>query len=73
MDSDLTPEELEWLRTLDVGAPVKPDLPPPVADRLVALGLAIRLVEGGLQLTTLGREHLSGPKTGESSVVAPDR
>jgi hypothetical protein len=73
VDSDLTREELDWLGTLDVDAPVKPDVPSPVADRLVALGLAIRLVEGGLQLTTLGREHLSGPKAGESSVVAPDR
>ena len=73
MDPDLTREELQWLRTLDIDAPAKPDVPPPVAERLVARGLAIRLVEGGLQLTTLGREHLSGPKSGENSVVAPDR
>ena len=73
MDADLTHEELDWLRTLDVDAPVKPEVPQPAAERFVALGLAIRLVEGGLQLTTLGREHLSGPKSGENSVVAPDR
>jgi hypothetical protein len=38
---------------------VKPDLPSPIGDRLVGEGLAIRLVEGGLQLTSLGREYLS--------------
>ena len=73
MDPELTPEELDWLRTLDVDAPVKPDVPAPIAERLVTLGLVIRLVEGGLQLTTLGREHLSGPRATEDSIVAPDR
>lgn len=58
MDSKLTAEELEWLRTLDTDAPEKPDLPGPIGDRLVEHGLAIRLVEGGLQLTAFGREHL---------------
>ena len=59
MDSKLSPEELDWLRQLDTDAPVKPDLPAPIADRLVEQGLAIRLVEGGLQLTAFGREHLT--------------
>ena len=59
MDSKLSPDELEWLRQLDTDAPIKPDLPAPIADRLVEQGLAIRLVEGGLQLTAFGREHLT--------------
>ena len=62
MDKPLTPEELDWLGQLDTEAPVKPELPPAVGERLVSLGLAIRLVEGGLQLTTLGRERLSEGK-----------
>ena len=60
MDAKLTAEELDWLSRLDTDAPVKPDLPSPIGDRLVDEGLAIRLVEGGLQLTALGREYLSG-------------
>jgi hypothetical protein len=60
MDAQLTQEELDWLRQLDTDAPVKPELPPAIAERLETLGLAIKLVEGGLQLTTLGRERLSG-------------
>jgi hypothetical protein len=55
----LTDEELEWLGKLDTEAPVKPDLPAPIGDLLVEHGLAIRLVEGGLQLTALGREYLT--------------
>lgn len=64
MDAKLTAEELEWLEKLDTDAPVKPDLPAPIAARLVEQGLAIRLVEGGLQLTALGREYLDGDKGG---------
>ena len=63
MDAPLTPEELGWLRQLDTDAPIKPELPAPVGERLVHLGLAITLVEGGLQLTALGRERLSDAKT----------
>ena len=59
MDAKLTAEELEWLSALDTDAPRKPDLPTPIAEQLIAKGLAIRLVEGGLQLTALGREYLS--------------
>ena len=59
MDAKLSEDELTWLRKLDTDAPVKPDLPGPVADRLVDEGLAIKLVEGGLQLTALGREYLT--------------
>jgi hypothetical protein len=62
MDTQLTPQDMDWLRQLDTEAPVKPELPGPIADRFVALGLAIKLVEGGLQLTTLGRERLSESK-----------
>lgn len=58
MASTSSAEELDWLRQLDTDAPVKPDVPAPIGDRLVEQGLAIRLVEGGLQLTTLGRERL---------------
>ena len=59
MDAPLTAEEIEGLERLDTVDPHKPELPEPIAARLVELGLAIRLVEGGLQLTTLGRERLS--------------
>jgi hypothetical protein len=59
MDAPLTSEELDWLRQLDTDAPIKPELPAPIGKRLVDLGLAITLVEGGLQLTALGRERLS--------------
>lgn len=58
VDPKLSAEELDWLRRLDTDAPVKPDLPAPVASKFVEQGLAITLVEGGLQLTTLGRERL---------------
>jgi hypothetical protein len=54
----LTPAELRHLRSLSTVEPVKPELPKDVAARLVNLGLAIALVEGGLQLTDLGRERL---------------
>lgn len=59
MDAKLSADELQWLKKLDTDAPVKPDLPQPIADRLVDEGLAIKLVEGGLQLTALGREYLT--------------
>lgn len=59
MAAKLSDEERAWLKKLDTEAPVKPDLPGPVGDLLVEHGLAIRLVEGGLQLTALGREYLT--------------
>ena len=59
MDAKLSVDELQWLKKLDTEAPIKPDLPQPVADRLIEHGLAIRLVEGGLQLTAFGRDYLS--------------
>jgi hypothetical protein len=59
MDAKLSADELQWLKNLDTEAPIKPDLPQPIADRLVEKGLAIKLVEGGLQLTALGREYLT--------------
>ena len=59
MDAKLTDEELRWLKVLDTDTPEKPDLPEPVADMLVQHGLAIKLVEGGLQMTALGREYLT--------------
>jgi hypothetical protein len=58
MDAKLNPGELEWLKKLDTDAPVKPDLPESIAELLVQQGLAIKLVEGGLQLTALGRDYL---------------
>ena len=59
MDAKLSADELEWLEKLDTEAPIKPDLPAAIADQLVEKGLAIKLVEGGLQLTALGREYLT--------------
>ena len=59
MDAKLTAEELDWLKQLDTVSPTKPVLPGPISATLVERGLAIELVEGGLQLTTLGRERLS--------------
>ena len=64
MDPVLSSEELHWLGQLDTDSPTKPDVPAPVRKRLVEHGLAIELVEGGLQLTTLGRERLSEAKSG---------
>jgi hypothetical protein len=58
MDKDLNDEELAWLAKLDIDDPVKPVLPAPLAQRLITLGLAIELTEGGLQLTDLGRARL---------------
>jgi hypothetical protein len=58
MDKDLSPEELAWLRKLDTDEPVKPTLPAPLSARLITMGLAIELAEGGLQLTDLGRARL---------------
>jgi len=58
MQPKLTLEELDWLQKLKTDAPEKPDVPPAVHQRLVECGLALELVEGGLQLTDLGREHL---------------
>ncbi len=59
MDDGLSQEQLAGLRSLSVIEPVKPELPGAVAERLIQLGYAIALVEGGLQLTTLGRERLT--------------
>ena len=59
MERTLTPEERDWLHQLDTDAPTKPEPPEHVKAKLVEYGLAIELVEGGLQLTTLGREALS--------------
>ena len=59
MNPKLTAEELSWLKKLDTDSPIKPEVPEPIAARLVEQGLAIKLVEGGLQLTTLGREQLA--------------
>ena len=58
MDKDLSPEELAWLQKLDTDEPVKPTLPAPLSARLITMGLAIELAEGGLLLTDLGRARL---------------
>jgi hypothetical protein len=63
MERKLSAEERSWLKKLDTDEPIKPELPAPIAERLIERALAIRLVEGGLQLTELGREELSGKKT----------
>ncbi len=62
MAAKLTTEERGWLMKLDTDEPTKPEVPEPVGARLVELGLAIKLVEGGLQLTALGRDELAGRK-----------
>ena len=59
MDPKLTADDLSWLKNLDTDSPIKPEVPESIAARLVEQGLAIKLVEGGLQLTTLGREQLA--------------
>ena len=59
MDENLSVQELGWLKKLDTADPIKPVLPAPVSTRLLALGLAIELTEGGLQLTNLGRARLA--------------
>ena len=56
--SQLSLEELGWLQKLVTDSPEKPDVPAEIADRLVTVGLAMKLVEGGLQLTDLGRRAL---------------
>jgi len=66
MTPKLTPDERAWLERLDTDEPVKPEAPQQVAARLVELGLAIKLVEGGLQLTALGRDVLKGGKPSKS-------
>jgi hypothetical protein len=58
MDDMLTVVEQEWLQKLHTDEPVKPTPPASVSERLVALGLAIELTEGGVQLTALGRDRL---------------
>ena len=58
MDAPLTGDERKWLEALDTDVPTKPEAPPEIKRALVEKGLAIELVEGGLQLTTLGRERL---------------
>jgi hypothetical protein len=62
MEDDLTSGEMNYLRSLSTVEPVKPELPPEVATRFAELGLAIALVEGGMQLTELGRERLEQAK-----------
>lgn len=62
MDDELSPKELACLRSLATIEPVKPRLPADVGSRFVELGLAIPLVEGGMQLTELGRERLERDK-----------
>jgi hypothetical protein len=71
MDAPLTDEEHEWLQKLDTDEPVKPEAPPAVHAALVEKGLAIELVEGGLQLTTLGRERLGGATPPRAPISPP--
>ncbi len=58
METPLTLEELDWLQKLKTDTPVKPDVPSAIHKRLVDAGVALELVEGGLQLTDLGRDRL---------------
>jgi hypothetical protein len=63
MEDGLSQQELAALLSLSTIEPVKPELPEVVAARLIHLGYAIALVEGGLQLTSLGRERLTEEET----------
>lgn len=67
MDEELTPAELDWLQRLHTDEPVKPAPPAAIANRLLTLGLAIELAEGGMQLTDLGRDRLRSPTDNSSS------
>jgi len=67
MDENLTPAELDWLQRLHTDEPVKPAPPAAIANRLLTLGLAIELAEGGMQLTDLGRDRLRSPTDNSSS------
>ena len=69
MDAPLTQDELQWLERIHTDSPTKPEPPATVKRSLVDKGLAIELVEGGLQLTTLGRERLTG--TEKPTTAAP--
>lgn len=72
MEPKLTAEELNWLRKLDTEDPIKPDLPATIKASFVERGFAIELVEGGLQLTALGREQLSENSSAEPlRTIAP--
>ena len=74
MDAPLTPAEREWLDRLHTDAPTKPEPPADVKRALLDKGLAIDLVEGGMQLTTLGRERLTGnDKPTTAAPPWPDR
>jgi hypothetical protein len=61
MDSDLTPEDFDWLRKLRDAADAKRD-PPPVpmniAARLGAFGLARPTAPGAFAITSKGRDAL---------------
>jgi hypothetical protein len=58
MEAPLSLEDLDWLQKLVTDTPDKPDVPKTVHKRLVDAGYAMELVEGGLQLTDLGRKRL---------------
>ena len=58
MDKDLSPEELAWLQKLRYGRTRQADTARTLSARLITMGLAIELAEGGLQLTDLGRARL---------------
>ena len=63
-----------WLRQLDTDTPSNPTFPAPSGNVWSELGLALELVEGGLQLTSLGRERFPKPDPGHDGyAVAPER
>ncbi len=58
MEATLSEQDMSWLKQLATDEPVKPEVPAATAQHFVNMGLAIKLVEGGMQLTDLGRGKL---------------
>jgi len=61
MDSNLTPDDLDWLRKLKGATDAKRDPPPiptDIAAKLAAFGLARPNTSGALTITSEGRDAL---------------
>ncbi len=61
MDSNLTPEDFDWLRNIRAAAGAgrgSPPVPKSVADKLAAFGFVESAALGGFTITELGRGAL---------------